>query len=62
MNIINENDGISSVETEALFSANKKDMKKFSFITKIKDKINMRKSEKILKKADVCKTLENNQR
>ena len=47
MNIINENDGISSVETEALFSANKKDMKK---------------SKKILKKADVCKTLENNQR
>ena len=62
MNIINENDGISSVETEALFSAHKKDMKKFSFITRIKDKINMRKSEKILKKADVCKTLENNQR
>ncbi len=62
MDKINEKSGISSAETEALFLANQKDKKNFSLFLKIKDTINRKKSEKMLKTADVCKVLDDNQR
>ena len=63
MTEFNKTSGITATETEALFSANQKSNKKISIFTKIRDTINMKKSEKLLKKQDICKVLDsNNQR
>ncbi len=63
MNEFNETSGITTTEAEALFSANQKENKKNSIFVKIKDAINMKKSEKLLKKQDICKVLDSsNQR
>ncbi len=62
MSEFNETSGITATETEALFSANKNANKSASIFTKIKDAINMKKSEKLLKKQDICKVLDTNQR
>lgn len=63
MSEFNKTSGITATETEALFSASQKANKKNSIFSKIKDSINMKKSERLLKKQDICKVLDNtNQR
>ncbi len=62
MDKIDEKSGIGQLETQALFSANQKDRKHFSIFSKVKNIIDMKKSEKILKKEDICKVLDNNHR
>lgn len=62
MAVIDEKAGLSNEEAKALLSSvNKKDTN-ISIFSKIKDFIESKKSEKLLKTKDICKVLEGNQR